>query len=131
MLEIHCAWQNLIYWKKIYCQKNWENGPTKGFFEFIERFGHEFLLNVFYIETWYFLLCSSTNPICGKASWDIGQNTLWQSDYSIFKSTIFPERIYEITWFFAFWYVTKTKRWLKFLGWAWSKTGAVGMVMGL
>ena len=37
--------QNLGKWNK--------NGPKTGFFEFIERFGHYFLLNLFYNENVY------------------------------------------------------------------------------
>ena len=41
----------------------WENGPTTGFFEFIEKFGHQFLLNLFYNENLHCWLCSCTNLI--------------------------------------------------------------------
>ena len=43
-----------------------ENGPKTGFFEFIEKFCHSFLVNLFYNENLYYLLCSCTNPIFGK-----------------------------------------------------------------
>ena len=67
MLETHCAWQNLIFFGRgMYCHKNWENGPKIGIFEFIKRFDHYVLLNVFYNENWYYFLCSNTNPICVK-----------------------------------------------------------------
>ena len=47
----------------------------------------------------------------------MGQNVLSQSDCSIFKSTIFPEKINEIAWFFTCWYkLTKIKSWSKNLG---------------
>ena len=36
------------------------------FFEFIEKFGHSFLLNLFFNENSDYLLCSCTNPIFGK-----------------------------------------------------------------
>ena len=50
--------QNLGKWTK--------NGLKTGFSEFIERFGHQFLLNLFYNENLHYLLCSCTNPIFGK-----------------------------------------------------------------
>ena len=46
-------------------QKLTKNGPKTGFFEFIEKFGHQFLLNLFYNQNLYFL-CSCTNPIFEK-----------------------------------------------------------------
>ena len=49
-----------------FCTKNWENGPKKRFFEFIEKFGYYFLHNLFYIENFYYFLCSCTNPIFEK-----------------------------------------------------------------
>ena len=49
------------------------------------------------------------------------QNAVSQSDCRISKSTISPEHINEISWFFACWYkLTKTK--------SWSKNFLVGMV---
>ena len=42
-----------------------KNGPKTGFYKFIERFGHYFLLNSFYNKNLYYLLCSCTNPIFG------------------------------------------------------------------
>ena len=51
--------------KSFFCLHNWGNGPKIGFFEFEEKFGHQFSLNLFYIENLY-LLCSCTNPIFGK-----------------------------------------------------------------
>ena len=50
--------QNLGKWNK--------NGPKTGFFEFIERFGHYFLLNLFNNENLYYLQCSCTNSIFWK-----------------------------------------------------------------
>ena len=46
--------------------KNWENGPKTGFFEFTEKFGHYFLMNLFYNGNLYYLSFSCTNPIFGK-----------------------------------------------------------------
>ena len=43
-----------------------QNRSKTGFFEFIEKFGHQFLLNLFYNEKLYYLLCSFTNAIFGK-----------------------------------------------------------------
>ena len=42
-----------------------KNGLRKGF-EFIEKFGHLFLLNLFYSKSLYYFLCSYTNPYLGK-----------------------------------------------------------------
>ena len=50
--------QKLGKWTKI--------GQKQGFFEFIEKFGHQFLLNLFYNENLYYMLCSFTNAIFGK-----------------------------------------------------------------
>ena len=56
--------------KNIFWPKNWENGPkmgqNQGFFKFIEKFGHYVLLNLFYNENLYNLLCSCANRIFGK-----------------------------------------------------------------
>ena len=46
--------------------KSTKNGPKTGFFEFKENFCHLFLLNLFYNENLYYLLCFCTNPIFGK-----------------------------------------------------------------
>ena len=59
-----------------------------------------------------------------SGSWDMGQNTLGQSDYRIFKSTISLEQNDEKVWFF---HVGKDSwnievDW-KLMGWAWSKMG--------
>ena len=43
-----------------------KNEPKTGFFSFTEKLGHYFLLNLFYNENLYYLLCSCTNPIFGK-----------------------------------------------------------------
>ena len=51
--------------KKICCQ-NWKNMPKTVFFELNEKFGHWFLLNLFYSENRYFLLCSCTSPMFAK-----------------------------------------------------------------
>ena len=50
--------QNLGKWTK--------NGPKTGIFEFIETFGHSFLLNLFYNKNLYYFLCPGTNPIFRK-----------------------------------------------------------------
>ena len=36
--------------KTFFCPKNWEDVPKIGFFEFKEKFGHWFSLNLFYNE---------------------------------------------------------------------------------
>ena len=43
-----------------------KNGQKTRFFEFIEKFGRGFVLNLFYNKNWYYLLCSCVNPIFGK-----------------------------------------------------------------
>ena len=55
--------------EKIFSQKlgKWtKNGPKTGIFEFIEKFGHSFLLNLFYNENQYYFLCSYSNPMFWK-----------------------------------------------------------------
>ena len=39
--------------KKFFCPQSYQNGPKTGLFEFIEKFGHQFLLNLFYSENFY------------------------------------------------------------------------------
>ena len=61
-----CAWQSLIFWKKILHQKwgKWaKNGPKIEFFEFIEKLSHWFFLNLVFKESLYYLPYSCTNPI--------------------------------------------------------------------
>ena len=41
-------------------------GPKTVFFQFIEKFGHWFLLHLFYNENLCYLVCFYTNPIFGK-----------------------------------------------------------------
>ena len=51
------------------CSKNQENGPKMGktcFLEFIEKFGQQFLLVLFYNKNLCYLLCFCTNPIFMK-----------------------------------------------------------------
>ena len=43
--------------------KKW---PETEFFELIEKFGHQFLLDLFYNENLCYLVCSCTNTIFGK-----------------------------------------------------------------
>ena len=40
--------------------------PKTRFFEFTEKFVHCFLLNLYYNENLYYLLCSSKNPYLGR-----------------------------------------------------------------
>ena len=71
-----------------------KNGPKTGFFEFIEKFGHQFLLNLFYNENILFAVFLHKSRIWENfCSWGMGQNVLSQSDCTIFKSTISPEQI--------------------------------------
>ena len=50
-------------------------------------------------------------------SWDMGQNVLDESDYSIFKLTISLEQNNEKAWFFAYWCrFIEIKSWLKNIG---------------
>ena len=74
------------FWKNCFCPINLGNKPKIEFFEFKEKFGYQFSLNLFYYEK---LLCCCTNPISGKksCSWDIGQSAFSQSDCRI--STLF------------------------------------------
>ena len=66
--------------KKKKCTKNGENGPKKGFFEFIEKFGPWFFLNLVYVKL--YIICYISVQIlylgniwslrCGpKFSWPI------------------------------------------------------------
>ena len=43
-----------------------QNGPETGFFQFIGKFGHSFLMNLIYNENLFYLPCSCTNPIFRK-----------------------------------------------------------------
>ena len=43
-----------------------KNRPKTWLFQFIENFGHYFLLNLFYNEDIYYLLCPCTDPIIGE-----------------------------------------------------------------
>ena len=55
-----------FFWKNFFAQKIMKNDqkwPKNKFFEFIEIFGHWFLLNLFYNENLYYLLCFCTNRI--------------------------------------------------------------------
>ena len=59
------------------CPQNWENGPKmdqkQGFFEFIEKFGHLILLNLFYNENLLFAVSLHKPHICEKSfSWGYG-----------------------------------------------------------
>ena len=64
-----CAWQTWIFWEKIFFAsklgKRAQNGLKTRFFQFIGKFGHQFLLNLIYNGNFYYLLCSCTNPIFG------------------------------------------------------------------
>ena len=113
----------LDFLDKLFCPENWGNEPKIGFFEFKEKFGILFSLNLFYNENLSYLLCSSTILYLGKILFlrYKGQNGLSQSDSRIFKSTIFPKQINETVLFFACWYkFTKVK--------SWSKLFCLGMV---
>ena len=68
VLESHMklCMTELDFPEKIFWTKNQKNGPETGFFEFIEKFGHQYLLKLFYDQNIYYLLCSCTNPLSGK-----------------------------------------------------------------
>ena len=61
---------DLDFLEKIFLPKNLEKwtktGPKTRFFEFIEKFGHSFFLNLCYNGNLCYLLCFSINPIFGK-----------------------------------------------------------------
>ena len=67
VLEIHMKLyvRGLDFLEKNLFLKFGEMDQKQGF-EFIEIFGHLFLLNLFDNENFYYLLCSCTNPIFGK-----------------------------------------------------------------
>ena len=64
-------WQSQIFWEH-FAKKNWENGPKIGFFEFIEKFGHEFLLNLFYNENNVGCVPAQILHLGKVCSWDMG-----------------------------------------------------------
>ena len=74
-----------IFQKKSFCpqirkMEKWsKNEPETGFFEFIVKFCHQFLLNLFYNENLYYFLCSCTNPIFGK----IFVSKIWAKMFSV------------------------------------------------
>ena len=66
VLEIHMKlYVTAGFSGNFFCPQNWEKWARNRVFEFIKKFGHYFLLNLFYNENLY-LLCSWTNPIFGK-----------------------------------------------------------------
>ena len=80
---VEFAWQRQFFWKNLVAP---ENGLRIRFFEFIEKFGHLFFLDLVCNESLYFLLYSFTNPIFGKyGSWYLNQNALGQSDCRILE----------------------------------------------
>ena len=63
-----------------------------------------------------------------SCSWEIDQNVLSQSDCRIFKSTISPKQIDEITLFFTCWYkFIKIKSWLKIFSMVKNGCGQYGL----
>ena len=70
-----------------------------GFFEFIEKFGHEFLVKLFYKENSNYLLYSFTNPIFGKIFVPEIQTKMFSANQiaGFFSSTISPDQISAIT----------------------------------
>ena len=49
--------------------------------------------------------------------WDMGQNTLSQSNYRIFKSIISLEKNDEKAWVFTCWYrFMESRSWMKYIG---------------
>ena len=73
------------------------------------------MLNLFYNEHLYYLLCSCTNLLFGKY---VVLEPLSHSDCGIFKSSIYLEQIDETASFFACWCkFTKIKSWFKSFWW--------------
>ena len=70
VLEIHmrlCVTEPNFLEKKIFAQKNWENGPKMDQkLDFLNLLNLSLLI-LFYDEIFYYLLCSCTNPIFGKS----------------------------------------------------------------
>ena len=66
------------------------NFPEKKFIEFIKKFGDELLLNLFYNEDLYYLLCSCTNPIFGK----IFVPEIWAKMFSVSQIAEFFDQQY-------------------------------------
>ena len=52
-----------FFGKKCFVPKIGIMGQKQVFFQFIGKFGHQFLLNLIYNENLYYLLCPCTNPI--------------------------------------------------------------------
>ena len=112
-----CAWQSLIFWKKILHQKwgKWaKNGPKIGFFEFIEKLSHWFFLNLVFKESLYYLPYSCTNPIL----------EIWAKMCLASQIAGFLNRHYLYT---DLW-ILKVE-W-KIFGWAWSKMDVATLVSG-
>ena len=83
--------------KNIMPQKCWKwakNGPSRGFFEFIE--------NMLFDNESLYLCCGPGKFHIWEnfGSWIVDQNAFSQSNCRIFKSTIYSEKINEIAWFF-------------------------------
>ena len=118
-----CAWESRIFWKKKnfftskigkICQK-WARNRV---FWIYWRNLFNLLIFTEFVLRWKFLLFAfflHKSHICKKlCSWDMGQNTLSQSDCSIVKSAVSLEQINEIPWLCACWYkFTKIERWSK------------------
>ena len=61
--------KELNFLEMFFHPQNWENRPNSpktGFFQVIEKLGPKYLLNLFYNENLYYLLCPCKNPVLGK-----------------------------------------------------------------
>ena len=77
-------------------------GKCASFLKFIEKFGHYFLLDLFYNENLLFALFLYRSHIWENfCSWDMGEHVLSQSGCRIFWSTVSPEQFIKIAWFFC------------------------------
>ena len=101
------AWQSWIFGEIFLPPKLGklaQNGSKIRFFKFIGKFGHTFLVNLFYYQNLYYLLCSCTNPIFGE----IFVPEIWAKLFPVnliawFSNQESPEQINEIVWFFTCW----------------------------
>ena len=137
VLETHTKLCVTSSGKLFFCLSIWENGPKlgqkQGFFQFIERFSHSFLLNFLYDEIWYYLLCSCTNPILENfCSWDMDQSVLRQSECTIFNQPYLQNKsMKQPDFLLADISSYKLKVDQKLFGWTSSKMVVGSLVMGL
>ena len=88
------AHDNPIFLKKIFCHQNCGNGPKIGFLILKKNLVVNFHC-IFSIMNMFIICCvPSQSHISEKScSWDVGQNTLSQSNCIISKWTISPEQM--------------------------------------